>query len=150
MKLQKSISRRLRDKEYSKFQLAIPNNLIAQLNWMVGDNLEGKVTTKGLLIYKAEAKQRQERIDYEQFKERITSALSHLPQGCIWTELRLKAGLTQVTPSPMWVRMLEKEGGLERFHEPGTSRTIWKLSKEQLAIETSRLNHWMETAEISQ
>jgi hypothetical protein len=133
----------LSDKEYFKFQVAIPKNFIIRLNWEAGDNLEGKITTKGLLIYKTEQKQRQERIGYEQFRERITSTLASFPQGCAWTELRLKAGLTQVTPSPIWVKMIENEGILKRFQEPSTSRIIWKSPKEHFAPKSMTLTHWM-------
>ena len=143
MKLQKSISRRLGDKEYSKFQVAIPNNFITQLSWEAGDNLEGKVTTKGLLICKTEEKQRQKKTDYEQFKDIVTRTLASVPEGCTWTELRLKAGLTQVTPSPIWVRMMDDEGILKRFQEPSTSRIIWKLSKEHSASNDSTLTDWI-------
>jgi bifunctional DNA-binding transcriptional regulator/antitoxin component of YhaV-PrlF toxin-antitoxin module len=143
MKLQKSISRRLRDKVYSKFQVAIPNNLISQLKWEAGDNLEGKITKKGLLIYKTEQKQRRERIDYEHFKDIVTRTLASMPEGCTWTELRLKSGLTQVTPSPIWVKTMKDEGILKRFKEPGTSRLIWKLCKEHFKTEVSTLNPWI-------
>jgi bifunctional DNA-binding transcriptional regulator/antitoxin component of YhaV-PrlF toxin-antitoxin module len=147
MKLQKSISRRLRDKEYSKFQVAIPNNFITQLSWEVGDNLEGKVTTKGLLICKTEQKQPQKKLDYDQFKDIVTHTLASLPQGCTWTELRLKAGLTQVTPSPIWVKMMEDEGILKRFQQPGMSRIIWKLSEERSVPDGPTLNQWLTPAE---
>lgn len=147
MKLQKSISRRLRDKEYSKFQIAIPNNLISQLKWEAGDNLEGKTTPKGLLICKTEQKQRQERIDYEHFKDIVTRTLASVPEGCTWTELKLKAGLTQVTPSPIWVKMMKDEGILKRFPELGTSRIIWKLSEERSIPNGLTLNHWLAATE---
>jgi len=143
MKLQKSISRRLRDKEYSKFQVAIPNNFITQLSWEAGDNLEGKVTTKGFLICKIEERQPQKKLDYGQFKDTVTRTLASMPEGCTWTELRLKAGLTQATPSPIWVKMIENEGILKRFQEPGTSRIIWKLSKEHSAPKDSTLTDWI-------
>jgi bifunctional DNA-binding transcriptional regulator/antitoxin component of YhaV-PrlF toxin-antitoxin module len=147
MKLQKSISRRLGDREYPKFQVAIPKNLITHLNWEAGDNLEGKVTAKGLLICKTEQKQPQMKFDYEQFKDRVTRILASMPEGCTWTELRAKAGLTQATPSAIWVKRMEDEGILKRLQDPSTSRIIWKSSKEQSIPNGSTLNQWLSAAQ---
>ena len=143
MKLQKSISRIVGDKEYFKHQVTIPNNFITQLGWEVGDNLDPSITAKGLLFYKTERKERQKRMDYEEFKDKIAYTLATLPQGSTWAALRLKAGLTQATPSAIWVKRMEDEGILKRFQEPDTSRIIWKSSKGQPIPNGSTLNQWL-------
>ena len=81
MRLQRSVSRRLRGKEYIKYQIVIPNSAVAQLGWSPGDQLESRVNSKGLLVYKVEPTQQNERPDYEQFKDTVTSVLMSSRQG---------------------------------------------------------------------
>jgi len=142
MRLQRSISRRIGAKEYVKHQVVIPNNIIAQAGWDLGDHIEAKVTAKGILLHKAEPKQPDNRLDYEQFKRTVVSALTTIPQGCSWSELRIKAGLKQKTPSPIWVKQLEEETGLKRLQGETTSKMIWRLPMQQLGS-LSVLNNWM-------
>ena len=130
MRLQRSISRRLRGKEYVKYQIVIPNSAVVQLGWSPGDQLESGVNSKGLLVYKVEPTQKNKRPDYKQFKEAVTSVLMSLRQGCTWSELRLKAGLHQKTPSPTWVERMENENILERIRDSVTSQVTWRLPEE--------------------
>jgi len=145
MKLQRSISRRLGGKEYAKHQIVVPNSTVEQLGWRHGDYLEVRVTPRGLLIYRAERRQRFERPSYQQFKEAVTDVLMTLPQGCTWSELRSKTGLNQLTPSPLWVKRMEGERSLERIRDPATSRVVWKIPEERLILASrSTLNGWTE------
>ena len=144
MKLQRSVSRRLAGKEYVKCQVVLPNDAIERLGWNHGDNLEWNVTPRGrLLIYKVDRKQETEEPRYEQFKESVIRALIPLPRGCTWSELRLRSGLSQRTPSPIWVRRMEDERILERIRDQATSHVIWKLSLEGPVPPTlSTMNGW--------
>jgi len=142
MRLQRSVSRRLGSREYVKHQVVIPNNIIAQVRWSLGENIEARATAKGILLYKTDPKQLDEKLDYEQFKRTVVNALTTIPLGCSWSELRIKAGLKQKTPSPIWVKQLEEETGLKRLQGETTSRMIWRLPMQQLGS-LSVLNNWM-------
>jgi len=143
MKLQRSVSRRIGSREYIKHQVIISNNLITQVGWRPGDHIEARVTAKGILLYKTEPMQSDKRLDYEQFKRTVVNALTTVPQGCTWSELRIKAGLIQLTPSPIWVRRMEEEKSLQRIRDSTMSQSIWKLPEQHIASASrSTLNDW--------
>jgi len=143
MKLQRSISRRIGGREYVKHQLVIPNNIIARVGWSLGDHIEARINTKGILLYKTDSRQVGERINYEQFKMAISRALTVAPEGCTWSTLRSRAGLHQVTPSPIWVRRLEQENLLERVRSRSTSQVVWRLPHgDSCSAVMSTLNGW--------
>jgi len=139
MRLQTSTSRRVGNKTYTKNQIVIPNGLVTQLRWNPGDQLGARITANRLLVYKVEAKQNI-KPSYEQFREAVTSVLRVVPQGCPWSDVRVKAALRQRTPSPVWVRRMEDEKKLERIRN-STSQVIWKLPEEELK-DRSKLNGW--------
>lgn len=52
MKLQKQLSRKVGDKEYSKWVITIPPKQIKELGWSEGEFLESNVNTQELIIRK--------------------------------------------------------------------------------------------------
>lgn len=52
MKLQKQLSRRVGDTEYSKYVTVIPPEVIKQLNWKDGEELDVKVREGKLVVEK--------------------------------------------------------------------------------------------------
>jgi bifunctional DNA-binding transcriptional regulator/antitoxin component of YhaV-PrlF toxin-antitoxin module len=52
-KLQKQITRKIGDKEYSKYTIVIPSKIISQLQWAEGDQLIPTAEGKALRIKKA-------------------------------------------------------------------------------------------------
>jgi len=52
MKLQKQLSRRVGNKEYAKWVIAIPPKQVEALGWNEGQSLEGEVTDQKLVIKK--------------------------------------------------------------------------------------------------
>ena len=52
MKLQKQLSRRVGNKEYPKWVIAIPPKQVKALGWNDGQSLEGEVTDQKLVIKK--------------------------------------------------------------------------------------------------
>jgi antitoxin component of MazEF toxin-antitoxin module len=52
MKLQKQLSRRVGNKEYAKWVIAIPPKQVKALGWNEGQSLEGEVTDQKLVIKK--------------------------------------------------------------------------------------------------
>jgi len=150
MRLQTSVSRRVGNKEYFKNQVVIRNRTISQLGWCPGDYIEERIRGKGLLLFKIEPPQKPSRAGYDQFKIAVVRTLVSAPKGCCWPELRVKAGLEQVTPSPIWVRQLEEETGLERVRDNTASRVIWRLPVERLASLMSTLNGWTQNPQEQQ
>ena len=63
MKLQKQLSRKVGNKEYPKWVIAIPPKQIATLEWKEGEYLEGEVTNQELIIRKEDIHKAQERKD---------------------------------------------------------------------------------------
>lgn len=52
MYLQKQLSKKVRDKEYSKYVLVIPPNIVEKLKWEGGDELSIEVKEEKLIISK--------------------------------------------------------------------------------------------------
>ena len=50
MKLQKQLSRKIGEKEYAKWVIAIPPKQIETLGWSEGQSLEGEITDQKLVI----------------------------------------------------------------------------------------------------
>lgn len=138
MRLQRSISRRMNGKAYIKNQVVISNHDIVKLGWNQGDELETRITSKrSLLIYKVEPKPHVKKLSYEEFRDAIISLLRCIPDGCTWSDLKVRADLKQLTPSPIWVRRMEDERRLERVLDPITSKVFWKY------VDRSKLNGWV-------
>lgn len=53
MKLQKQLSRKVKDVEYAKWVLVIPPNIIEKLKWKEGQELEAKVKENSLVVKKS-------------------------------------------------------------------------------------------------
>ena len=53
MQLQKQLNRKVDDKEYSKFLLVVPPQVVAELQWKEGEELEHEVKNQSLIIHKA-------------------------------------------------------------------------------------------------
>lgn len=147
MRLQRSVSRRTGGKEYVKHQVVIPDRIVRQTGWCPGDHIEARITKKGILLYRAQSPQKEERFNYDHVKEKVIKILTATPEGFCWSELRAKAGLQQATPSPILVRQLEEEIGLKRVLDKTTSRVIWKLPIERLESSASTLNGWTQNPE---
>jgi hypothetical protein len=138
MILQGNISRRLGKEVYIKYEIAIRKSDVEKLGWRSGDHLDCKVTKNCLSIYSAAAKEPTEKLDYETFKKRVVGALVALgPQGGSWSEVRVKGGLDQQTPSPIYVKQMETEGCLKRFRNPGTGRFTWVLPFNPEALDAA-------------
>jgi len=51
MKLQKRLSRKFKEKEYSKWVVVIPPNKVKELNWKEGEELEPKIWHGKLILF---------------------------------------------------------------------------------------------------
>ena len=52
MKLQKQLSRKVGDIEYTKWVLVIPPNMVEELKWKEGQDLEAEVKENKLIVKK--------------------------------------------------------------------------------------------------
>jgi len=52
MKLQKQLSRKVKDVEYAKWVLVIPPNIIEKLKWKEGQELEAEIKENVLVVKK--------------------------------------------------------------------------------------------------
>jgi molybdopterin-binding protein len=52
MKLQKQLSRKVKDVEYAKWVLVIPPNLVEELKWKEGQELKAEIKENSLIVKK--------------------------------------------------------------------------------------------------
>lgn len=50
MRLQKHFARKVKGKEYSKWVIVIPPNVVEDLSWKEGEELEAKIFHGGLIL----------------------------------------------------------------------------------------------------
>lgn len=94
------------------------------------------------MLYKTEPREKEKSLSYEEFRRVITGFLASRPEGSTWAEIRAKVGLSQMTPSPIWVRKMEQDNKLERHTDTATAKSIWKLPKQYFEPAKSTLNGW--------
>jgi len=52
MYLQKQLSKKIGDKEYSKYVIVVPPKMVEELGWKAGEELEAEIKNKKLIIEK--------------------------------------------------------------------------------------------------
>ena len=133
MKLQKVHAYTYRDKSHFKYIITLPENLINQLKWESGSELEAEKQDDKIQIYfvskpskNTKSKSLTPKIPYSEFREKIRTALEYRDDGMTWTELREQLELEQVVPNNKWVRQLEKDIGLKRIRD--MNGVIWRIN----------------------
>ena len=61
MKLQKQLSRKVREKEYPKWVITIPPKQIKELDWSEGEFLESEINNQELIIRREDVQKIQKR-----------------------------------------------------------------------------------------
>ena len=83
MLLQKQVSRKTKNKVYSKWVLTIPNNAVSNLNWKSGDNLKEDISNGKLVVSLLSTKKEKIKIIRKSSKitafERLSKIYSSLP-----------------------------------------------------------------------
>ena len=131
MKLQRHFAYTYKDKRHYKNVLTIPDNIINELGWNIGDEIE--MTAKGdALLLQATPTPMSRPIavakdPYEDLRDEIKKILESRPQGLTWTQIKKRLQLSQRAPYHKWVRRMERDIGLVR--EKKGSKTIWRLEK---------------------
>ena len=131
MKLQRHFAYTYKGKRHYKNVITIPDNIINQLDWNIGDEIETIVKGKALLL-KATPTPMSKPIavakdPYEDFRDEIKKLLRNNPQGLSWAQIKKRLQLSQRAPYHKWVRRMEKDIGLLR--ERRGSKTIWRLAR---------------------
>jgi hypothetical protein len=92
--------------------------------WIPRDIKEPRVCPKCKSQYWDRSK---ETNNYDDFRNKIQKTLRNADTSLTWTEIRTKAGLSQLLPNNKWVKRLENDIGLLRERD---SRNIilWKLT----------------------
>ena len=134
MKLQKQKAYKVKDKDYFKFTINLPQEKIEQVGWNEGIELTTEIKGNSLLIKpldKDSIKKSSEQILYEQFKNSIKSILERYPiNGLSWTEIKDKLNYPQKVPNNKWVKNLEKDIGLIRIQR-GKDK-MWRLENDTI------------------
>ncbi len=133
MKLQKVHAYNYGDKSHYKYVITLPEDLIYELNWESGSELEvKKVNDKIQISFVSEPVKNpkpqivEPKMAYSEFKEKIQNALKYRDDGATWTELRDQLQLEQIVPNNKWVRQLEKDIGLKRIRD--MKGVVWRIS----------------------
>ena len=131
MKLQRHFAYTYKGKRHYKNVLTIPDDIVNQLNWNIGDEIEMTVNG-GSLVLQATPTPMSKPIavakdPYEDFRDEIKKVLESSPQGLSWTQIKKTLQLSQRAPYHKWVKRMEKDIGLVR--EKKGSKTIWRLAK---------------------
>lgn len=133
MKLQKVSAYKYGDKEQFKYVITLPEEIILELDWQTGSELD-VVNMGDRIVINFVAKPSKEKklkfkelkISYAEFRDKIKNVLQYNDDGMTWTEIRTKLGLEQIVPNNKWVKQMEKDIGLKRFRE--IKGIIWRIS----------------------
>lgn len=133
MKLQKIHTYDYGNKPQFKHIVTIQEDLINQLGWESGSELEATIRDNGIQIRfvskpikNEKPKTLESKMTYPEFRDKIKDALEHKDNGMTWTELKELLELEQVVPNNRWVRQLEKDIGLKRIRD--TKGIVWRGS----------------------
>ena len=133
MKLQKVHAYDYGNRSQFKHIITLQEDLINQLGWESGSELEATIRDNGIQISfvskpikNEKPKTLEPKMTYPEFRDKIKGALEHKDNGMTWTELKESLELEQVVPNNRWVRQLEKDIGLKRVRD--TKGVVWRGS----------------------
>ena len=133
MKLQKVYAYNYGGKSHYKYVITLPEDLIYELDWDIGSELEAKIVNEKIKISfvskpvkNQKPKVIEPKIPYSEFRDKIQNALKYRDDGATWTELRDQLALEQIVPNNKWVRQLEKDIGLKRIKD--MKGVVWRIS----------------------
>jgi len=131
VKLQKVVAYKYGDKTHYKYIITIPEETISELGWKEGSELKDSIKSGSLVVdfvsvpVKKRPKATEPKMSYEEFRDKIKNALQYSDHGMTWTELRNQLKLEQVVPNNKWVRLMEKDIGLERIKD--IRGVVWRI-----------------------
>lgn len=131
MKLQRHFAYVYKGKRYYKNVITIPDEIVNELGWNIGDEIESEVKSNMLVLHATPTPMSKPisvaKDPYEDFRDEVEQILNSEPEGLSWTEIKERLQLSQRTPYHKWVKKMEKDIGLARRKKGG--KTIWKLKK---------------------
>ena len=133
MKLQKVSAYKYGDKEQFKYVITLPEEIIQELDWETGSELDVVNMGDRIVINfvakpskEKKLKSKELKMSYVEFRDKIKGVLQYNDDGMTWTEIRTKLDLEQIVPNNKWVKQMEKDIGLKRFRE--IKGIIWRIS----------------------
>lgn len=131
MRLQRHFAYTHKGKRYYKNVLVIPDNIVDELGWNIGDEIESVIERDTLLLQATPTAMSRPiavaKDPYEDFRDEMKKILEKEPQGLSWSQIKRKLQLSQRTPYHKWVKKMEKDIGLLR--EKKGSKKIWRLAE---------------------
>lgn len=130
MKLQKIFAYRYGDKPRYKYLINLPEELINEIGWEAGSELDASIKNGKIMIdfvakpSKNTKKNPEPKMSYEEFRDKIKQLLTY-HDGLTWTQIREELDLPQIVPNNKWVRKMESEIGLIRLKDP--KGVLWKI-----------------------
>lgn len=123
------VESQLNGKTYIKYQMVVPANIVDQLGWQPGNELNFAKDRNGKLVVGAhQPNPKSKKLSYEEFREAVHIALSSA-DGLTWSEIRKTNSTLPVKPNALWVRRLEGDIGLKRVMQPESGRRTWSTAK---------------------
>jgi len=133
MKLQKIHAYTYGGKDHHRYVVTIPEELIDELKWQAGSELEVKQLKDKIQISfiakpvkNPKPKNMKPKMPYSEFRDKIQKALEYKDTGMSWSDLRDILEFEQVVPNNKWVRQLERDIGLKRIRS--MDGVIWRIS----------------------
>lgn len=112
--------------------IIIPPSDIEKLGWKEGQDLEGQVRGRTLIVrLQAKRQERPKKMSYTEFKDKIKELLETKSDGLTWTTIRDTLDLPQKVPNNLWVRTMERDIGLTRKLDHKLAKVVWKLPKSK-------------------
>ena len=131
MRLQRVGTRRVGDKNYYKYVVTLPEEVLRSLGWKPGIDLSIKVRGHEVVLASMGSRKATRKVSqtggsgYPEFCETIRRELATHKAGLTWSQIRDDLQLPQKVPNNGWVRQMEKDIGLLRVKTAGG--TIWRL-----------------------
>jgi antitoxin component of MazEF toxin-antitoxin module len=133
VKLQRVFAYNYGDKPHYKYLITLPEKSVEELGWKEGTELEESVKDDRLILTnigfqrKKASEEDEEKMSYDEFKEKIQKELKANPEGLTWTEIKQELKLPQKVPNNKWVTQMQSDIGLLRVKD--ARGTVWKLEK---------------------
>jgi bifunctional DNA-binding transcriptional regulator/antitoxin component of YhaV-PrlF toxin-antitoxin module len=139
MKLQRIETKRF-SRVYVKYQVVVPNQVIAQAGWAPKDEIGFQLDRKGRIVMEpCQPKPKSKKLSYNQLKDNVQRILTSEHSGLTWSEIQKRVPALPSTPNALWVRRLEADIGLQRTLERKTYRRLWGIRS------SGTLNGWVST-----
>jgi len=117
-----------RDVVYGKYQVVIPEGIIAKTGWQVGQRVDFQVDRSNRVIMSAStARPELKKMTYDEARVALFNILIAAPQGLTWTEIHERNQHLPMKPNPFWVQRFEIDLGVRREVNGSTGKKLWRI-----------------------